>query len=313
MKLFKKDKLENMKEDILEEQSKPVKNELLDAKLTALDEARKATSDRFLTVAEQIGDLRSQNRALEGSIRDLSMKATKTVDLVSSVQPETMHTRIQQQDAAIKALSARVEQVKGFHEEVMKELKTIRTQMGMFRGIEQTIKMNKEAQETLVSVEKISHQVKGYADKVADEFATVKKDYERIGKTEELAKSTRKDVDKIMQTFDTINTKAQNLLTRDDIDAVKKESDRMEEELMQALNECKKEIADCYGAIDTRHGLEKTASQIERTAAQVQIESKAHQKTIAQLLGRIDKLEKQVRDQAKQLSQQAKILKKVKK
>ncbi|MBR9701251.1 hypothetical protein GOV11_05290 [Candidatus Woesearchaeota archaeon] len=220
------------------------------AKIQALDEGRHVINERFMRVAEQVGDMRAEIRQLEQEQREITLKSTKAVDMVDKVKPETFYARLEKQDARMEGLMAKIEQSKELNQKVMEELREIQRKTNIFRGVDQVAKLNKEAKENLSDIEKIDRSAKQHADKVEEIYGEIKKSSEKIEFTERVSKEVRKDMDEAIAKMTAISTRFDSAATKEDISAAMQENEEATEETIGMLNEVKEDVANCIQALE---------------------------------------------------------------
>ena len=84
---------------------------------------------------EQIGELRGQVNDTQRTVGMIEVKATKAADLVESVHPDKLMIQLQKEDGKIEGLRGILEAKEEMLRNVMDQLKRMRDQMGLYRGI----------------------------------------------------------------------------------------------------------------------------------------------------------------------------------
>ena len=147
MGIFKKKKKEETsEEDIEEETEEPKKEEnlslgnpKLDIELTKIKgqiegfaELRKANSERFTRISEQVGELRGMIMDTNKAIGSIEVASTKAADLVESVQPQKLMVELRKEDGKVEALKANIESNEALMKDLFSEMKKIRSYMLFF-------------------------------------------------------------------------------------------------------------------------------------------------------------------------------------
>ncbi len=152
----------------------------LKAQFDSFKEIRKAFTERFTRVSEQIGELRSMLIERDRSMQKLEAKTLKAVDMVEAVQPDKLMVEVRKQDGKIEALRASLESNEAIMNRISEELRTIRQKMDLYKGVEQVMKMNEEVKGELINIKKIEATVGAHADKVETMFMEMQKRFKEL-------------------------------------------------------------------------------------------------------------------------------------
>ena len=125
------------------------------AQLDSFMEIRKSFTERFSTINEQIGEIRGQVMDTNRNLGYLEVKATKAADLVESVHPDKLMIQVQKMDGKIEGVKGIVESKDAMMQNIMEQLKGIRNQMMIFKGIEEVLKLNEEVKGEILSIKKL--------------------------------------------------------------------------------------------------------------------------------------------------------------
>ena len=210
--------------------------EKIKAQLQALTESRKATTERFTRISEQIGGLRNTLTNHEKTIGKVEAQATKAADLVSSVQPEKLKMDMKRQDTKIEALKSRVESNQLINEQIRKELKEIRNKISMFRGVEEIIKLSDDVKKELRNIQKIKAHTESAADKVENIFGEVEKNFSEFKKYKDMADNLNSQFKDVMKQMDQMQAKFKKFASRDEFEDLKKEVGNKEKKLQDFLS-----------------------------------------------------------------------------
>src|SRR3989338_2797283 len=124
------------------------------AKLDSFSEVNKSTSERFSTINEQMGELRGQLMDTNRNMGQLEVKATKAADLVESVHPDKLMIQVQKLDGKIEGVRGILESKDAIMQNIMDQLKQIRTQITLFKGIEEILKTSEEVKSEVAQFRK---------------------------------------------------------------------------------------------------------------------------------------------------------------
>ncbi len=180
---------------------------MLKTKFESAQEMRKADSERFASINEQIGELRGMITDTNKSVSTIEVKATKAADLVESVHPDKVMIELQKEDGKIEALRANIESNEEMMKSIMDQLKKMRSQITIFRGTEQVLKMNEDVKKELLDIKKIEATCEQHADKVETVFSELQKTYQEVN---EFAVK----FDDLKQEFSSLGSKMNELQTK---------------------------------------------------------------------------------------------------
>ncbi len=190
--------------------------ERIKAAIEALSEMRKVTNERFSTLSEQIGELRSSIASQERHMQTIEVKAVKAADLVSSVQPERLLVQFKRLEAKIQAINSRLESNQLINDHIREELKEIRNKIALFRGVDQILKLNEEVKKELRGIQKVKAETERNADKVETIFIEVEKSFsefkrfkDMVNNISEQSKEVLKQLDSMKLKFNTFATKTE--------------------------------------------------------------------------------------------------------
>jgi len=174
------------------------------AQLESLNEVRKANSERFSRMSEQMGELRGMIMDTNKTMSKIEVSATKAIDLVESVQPEKLMIEIRKQEGKAEALKANIESNEAMMRDLMEELKKMRQQMSFYKGIEQVIKLNDEVKGEILEIKKVEATIERHADKSESIFLDLEKKYAEFDKFQRTVDDIEKTFHAMQGDFDNI-------------------------------------------------------------------------------------------------------------
>lgn len=177
------------------------------AQLDSFAEIRKANSERFTRISEQLGEIRGMIVDTNKAMSKIEVAATKATDLVESVHPEKLMIEVRKQDGKVEALRANIESSEAIIKDLMAELKKMREQMNFYKGIEQVAKLNDEVKQELASVKKMEAVIERHADKVETIFVEVEKKFSTFDKFDSITKDVQSEMKKLSSDFDKTKVK----------------------------------------------------------------------------------------------------------
>ena len=197
--------------------------EKLKTETEALSQMRGIFNERFSTISEQIGELRNMIVNQEQEFSELEVKSAKTNDIMSQLEPDRILKDISKIDMQIEAIKGKMDSNEAVNSMIMDEIKKQRSKMALFKGIEDTIKLNEEVREELTTIKKVESNIEMHSNKVASMFLQVQKRFNEFEKYKEMAENLNSAVKEQMQEFDTIKVRFADLIKPEDLKSAKEE------------------------------------------------------------------------------------------
>lgn len=147
------------------------------ATLESFKEIRKANAERFATINQQMGEIRGQVMDVNRNMGVLEVKVAKAADLVESVHPDKLMIQVQKSDGKVEALRGLLESKDAMIQNIMDQLKGMRNQMKVFKGIEEVLKMNEDVKTEVMNMKKLTANVERHADRVENVFVESQKTF----------------------------------------------------------------------------------------------------------------------------------------
>ncbi len=245
----------------------------INANIDSFKEGRKSTSERFSMMNEQIGEIRGQLMDTNKTIGQIEVKATKAADLVESVQPDKMMIGLQKTDGKIEGVKAALEAKDAMMKNIMEQLKGIRNQMSLFKGVEQVINLNEEVKDEIMNAKKVVAMVERHADKVENVFIESQKSFEAFNKFADSLESLKADLKELRGKIDKVEVKTGTFLpkkTFDDKFSKIEQSDKHMRKLVKKLEKLDKQIQD-----DIEEAKGELKGKFDHTIAKAEIMSNA--------------------------------------
>ncbi len=177
------------------------------AQLESFGELRKANSERFSRISEQLGEVRGMIVDTNKAMSKIEVAATKAVDLVESVHPEKLMIEVRKQDGKVEALRANIESNEAIVKDLMGEIKKMRDQMSFYKGVEQVAQLNDEVKQELASIKKMEAVIERHADKVETIFLEVEKKFSQFDKFDSIVNDLQASMKKMESEFDKMRVK----------------------------------------------------------------------------------------------------------
>lgn len=197
--------------------------ERIQTQINALNEVREANNERFSRVSEQIGEIRTMVVENEKGMHDIELKATTASDLVRDVQPETLSAEVKKVDSKVDIVKAAVEAGKSMNENIMDELKGIKSKMSIFQGTDAVLKLNEEIKKELINVQKIKMLTESHANKVEQVFIEIQKNFSDFQKLENDLENIASANSNLEKQFGGLKIKLEAVPSKKEIEALRKE------------------------------------------------------------------------------------------
>ena len=152
------------------------KVEKVNALMNFLMESKKGDTEKIARVNEQIGELRSSIAEREKQIKDLEADAIKSIDLVKEVKPEKLLFEVSKVDVKTQAIQAKLENYEKISNNIIGEIKDVKTKIKAFKGTEEVLKLNQEVKKELIDIKKIASSVDINTNKVENIFTNIQKE-----------------------------------------------------------------------------------------------------------------------------------------
>ncbi len=192
--------------------------EKLKAGSEAFKEVRSSFSERFTRTSEQIGELRSMILERDRTIQEVELKAVKSSDLVSSVQPEKLMTEVQKQEVKIEALKANLEGNESIMNRIMEELRETRKKVEFFRGVEEIIKLSEEVKSELIEIKKVEGRINTQTDKVQTIYAEMRTRIQDLDTFKAQTMDAKASIEQNAKDVEFIKNKITNLAEKSELD-----------------------------------------------------------------------------------------------
>jgi DNA repair exonuclease SbcCD ATPase subunit len=197
--------------------------ETMKALIGTLREMKKDDQERFQKMNEEIGELRNSLFDKEQELKDMRLQVLKAIDLVSQAQVEKVLIEKKKEDARITMLDARLESYKALGDQMMNELKAIRTTIDMYKGVEQVIALNNEVKKNLTNTNLLKADIDRHADMIEGMFVNFNKKYDEFRNSRMELVAMGRELQKNIMKTNTLEVEMHNLVKHEEIDAVKEQ------------------------------------------------------------------------------------------
>ncbi len=220
----------------------------INAQIDSLKEMRKSTSERFATMNEQIGEIRGQLMDTNRLMGNLEVKVTKAADLVESVHPDKLMIQVQKSDGKIEGLRGMLEAKEEMLKNVIDQLRGMRSQMQLFQGVEQILKLSEEVKEEIMNVKKLTAVVERHADRVENVFVESQKTFQEFNTFGASLENIKSDLKELTAKLDKADVKIGTFMKKEDIEKKLNVVDVNEKHMKNLLEEIEKS----YKKLDDR-------------------------------------------------------------
>ena len=275
--------LNEQKED---KRNKTLKLEQLEAQIDALNEVRKVSEERFLRVAEEVGQLKESIVSREKEIKDLSIKISKSLDIISKIQPEKIYEFNNLQEKKFNQMDVKIEGSDSKINLLIETLKTIKTKLDVFQGIEQIIELNKESTHNIQEIQKISAITKEQSNKTQNFFIRIEKWHKEFEQFKEERKNMQTLHIDLINQINTIQTVVAEMVKDEELTEFKSELHENEQLTFETINELKLTMANIHEMLELLENKLVIQSRLET-------KNENNMKHIKQTHGKFIKIDKQ--------------------
>ncbi|MFH1133632.1 MAG: hypothetical protein V1735_04015 [Nanoarchaeota archaeon] len=180
----------------------------INAQLESFMEIRKSFTERFSTINEQIGEIRGQIMDTNRNMGVLEVKATKAADLVESVQPDKIMIQVQKEDGKIEGIRAMVEAKDAMMQNILEQLRTLRNQVNVFKGVSQVVKLNEEIKDEIMNAKRIVAIVEQHSDKVENVFVESQKAFQEFNQFATTLEATKADIKELQNKLEKLDAES---------------------------------------------------------------------------------------------------------
>lgn len=186
----------------------------------AFNEVRKANTEMFTRLNEQIGELRSMIFDRDRTIQTLELKAVKAADLVESIQPDKFMSQLSKQSVKVEALKANIESNEAIMERIMEELKEIRKRVDFFRGVEEIVNLSQEIKKELIDIKKVEGRIHIETDKVETIYSEMRKRIQMLDAFNSDLQEIKVNIDQHTKDVDFLKLKLGGLAEKEEVEKI---------------------------------------------------------------------------------------------
>jgi len=194
--------------------------EKMAGQMDSMREMQKAGNERFGRIGEQIGELRSMILDRDKSGKLIEAKALQAIDLVESVQPDKLMIEMRRADGKLEGLRATIEGHESIIKNVMAETKDLRTQLSLFKGLDEVVKLSQDIKKDMLAMQKINIDVERHADMVSSIFGESQRRFSDMDKFVDATKELDKGFKSVLSEFEGMKAKLRTLATKKEFDTL---------------------------------------------------------------------------------------------
>ncbi len=213
------------------------KVEKVNALMNFLMESKKGDTEKIARVNEQIGELRSSIAEREKQIKDLEADAIKSIDLVKEVKPEKLLFEVSKVDVKTQAIQAKLENYEKISNNIIGEIKDVKTKIKAFKGTEEVLKLNQEVKKELIDIKKIASSVDINTNKVENIFTNIQKESADLRNIKENSQKLEELLGDVRKEFNDIKLKIRELKKIEHMLDIDAETIKRKDHINQILSE----------------------------------------------------------------------------
>jgi len=198
------------------------KSEKMSATIDSVKEAQNRISERLQTLAESIGEFRSQGSQRESVVKELQSRLETVMEQVAEIDPQRFSKELQKRDKSSSQQDMRLEKIEMKVSQVTSTVGEIRKTLESIGGLENIAEVSREIGKKMSQVSSTYSEMTKLAsrteriylelNKRMEDFAVYKSKQEGM---EELAKD-------MVRSIDTLNVRMENYVTLESFDNLKK-------------------------------------------------------------------------------------------
>ena len=192
--------------------------EKLKAQFTSFYELQKASGERFTRISEQIGELRAMMIDMDRAKQHLEAKATQAIDLIESVQPDKLMIVMRRQDAKVEAVRASLDSHEAMINNLLSELREMRTKLATMRGVEETLKMSESVKADLIEIKKTQAMTQRHSERVETIFTEMTKNFSDMNRFRDITNDLNSSVKKLISDVDNLSVKIDSMATKKEVE-----------------------------------------------------------------------------------------------
>ncbi len=210
--------------------------EKISARVDTEKEARDALSQRFQTMAEEIGEMRAIVRQRELSLSKQEAEFEKIKELINEIKPEKVVAQFTKMEAEIVKNQSRIEKLETLMSDLIEKVKKIYDVLQNIGHIENLLELTKKMEEKKNRMEQIERNVNSISKKIEHTLVELNSKLENVDNLskklttlEELTNSLSSSVEDLNKRLFDYAEKAETSLLREELADIKKEVSGLKE------------------------------------------------------------------------------------
>lgn len=208
----------------------------LQAQMDSFREVRKIFGERFSRVNEMIGELRGMIIETNKDLQQIQVKTVKAVDLVEAVQPDKLMTETRKQEVKVEVLKANLESNEARMDTILKELKELRNQITVFRGVDDIVKLSGEVKKELIHIRTLKSTAERHSDKIESIYIDFQKRVRELNELEDTVKEHARDLNRLVKNLDEVKIKTIEKAEKKDVEKLITTSREFEDHTTRAIS-----------------------------------------------------------------------------
>lgn len=181
--------------------------EKLKAQVSTFFEMQKSSNERFSTINEQLGGIRTMMMERDKDTKLFEAKATQAIDMVESVQPDKLMMELKKMGNKVEILKSSVQTNEIIMNNTITELKDMRTKINLFKGIEEAVKLSVEVKKDWLENKKLDANITKHASKVETIYSEMWKEFSEFKKIASRVTDLDKSLKLISSEIDSVKVK----------------------------------------------------------------------------------------------------------
>ncbi len=189
-----------------------VQVESLKAQLEVVKAYRDASNERFLRLAEQIGEVRAMMLQQEKETARVSSHAEKAASLIASVQPDRLLGEVQKAQLKVDSAVARIDRMDATYFPLAAEVRMMKSKVTAYGMAEETLmKLQSEVKSDLAEISKAESGLSRHAGKVEAVYAEITRKTADFERTAAVVQRMQKEMDQLRRDYDALKIRYDGL------------------------------------------------------------------------------------------------------
>jgi predicted nucleic acid-binding Zn-ribbon protein len=181
-------------------------------------EIQKSTNERFSSMNEQIGGIRSMMMDRDKNFQKLEAKSMQAIDMVESVQPDKLMMDLKKLENKIEMIKSPISTNESMISNAMAELKEMRRKVNSFKGVEEAIKLADEVKKDWMENKKLDANITKHSAKIETIYSEMWKEFSEFKKFSSRVTDLDQTLKTISTEIDSIKVKVTSFANKKDVE-----------------------------------------------------------------------------------------------